>query len=366
MERRVVLAMSGGVDSSVAAYLLKEQGYEVIGLFMRTGAHTETPERRAKTCCSVSDALDARAVADRLDIPFYVLDFEREFGRIMDDFADEYLAGRTPNPCVLCNVWLKFGKLWAYGRQVGAQFVATGHYAQIRPDAAGQPRVARAADPEKDQSYVLSGIRKELLPQILLPVGGYRKADIRGLARGRAAGSRQAGQPGDLLHPRRRLPGVRAAPPARRRDLGANGGHRRHRARAAFGHRGVHDRPAPRSGHSRHGGAQVRRRDRAGPADGGCRPARGPRKNRPGSLPVQLARAGPRGAGFLSGPDPPPSSARAGDRRTATRARARVHFETPQPAVAPGQIVAVYQDGWILGGGWIDRAIDGPQNSGCQ
>ena len=120
MGRRVVLAMSGGVDSSVAAVLLKAQGYEVIGIFMRTGAAVEDAERRAKTCCSVADALDARNVADRLDIAFYALDYERDFARIEDYFAEEYLAGRTPNPCVMCNIWLKFGKLWSYGKQVEA------------------------------------------------------------------------------------------------------------------------------------------------------------------------------------------------------------------------------------------------------
>src|SRR5438309_558167 len=159
MGSRVVLAMSGGVDSSVAAHLLKEQGHEVIGLFMRTGAHGESQERRAKTCCSATDALDAQAVADRLDISFYALDFERDFARIMDRFADEYAAGRTPNPCVLCNSWLKFGKLWAYGRQVGADFVATGHYARMATDPEGRPRVSRGADPAKDQSYVLFGLQ---------------------------------------------------------------------------------------------------------------------------------------------------------------------------------------------------------------
>ena len=131
---RVVLAMSGGVDSSVSAHLLKEQGHEVIGLFMRTGAHSDSPDSRAdhkKGCCSALDAGDARRVADRLDIPFYALDFEKDFGRIIDYFADEYLAGRTPNPCVVCNNWLKFGKLWAYGKQLEADFIATGHYAQV-------------------------------------------------------------------------------------------------------------------------------------------------------------------------------------------------------------------------------------------
>src|SRR5947209_4655438 len=131
---RVVLAMSGGVDSSVAAYLLKRQGYEVIGLFMRTGAHgndsAATPAHK-KGCCSALDAGDARRVADRLDIPFYALDFERDFDRIIDYFADEYLAGRTPNPCVVCNNWLKFGKLWSYGKSLDADFIATGHYARM-------------------------------------------------------------------------------------------------------------------------------------------------------------------------------------------------------------------------------------------
>src|SRR6059058_579303 len=118
MAARVVLAMSGGVDSSVAAYLLKRQGYDVIGLFMRTGAHggDEGPAHK-KGCCSALDAGDARRVADRLDIPFYALDFERDFERIIDYFADEYLAGRAPNPCAVCNTWLKFGKLWSYGKQ---------------------------------------------------------------------------------------------------------------------------------------------------------------------------------------------------------------------------------------------------------
>lgn len=182
---RVVLAMSGGVDSSVAAYLLKEQGYEVIGLFMRTGVHAPEDERAShkKGCCSAIDAGDARRVADRLDIPFYALDFESEFSRIMDYFADEYLAGRTPNPCVVCNNWLKFGKLWSYGKQLQADFVATGHYARI-VDRNGTHELHTGADAGKDQSYVLFGLRRSLLKHILFPVGGFRKDEIRALARG--------------------------------------------------------------------------------------------------------------------------------------------------------------------------------------
>jgi tRNA-specific 2-thiouridylase len=183
MGQRVVLAMSGGVDSSVAAALLKSQGFEVLGIFMRTGTTAQDEGRKSKTCCSVADAIDAQCVADRLDIPFYALDFERDFARIKDYFVDEYLAGRTPNPCVMCNIWLKFGKLWEYGKQVGADFVATGHYARIAHDDAGAARVARAVDRGKDQSYVLFGLRRELLPNVLFPVGGYTKSEIRSIAR---------------------------------------------------------------------------------------------------------------------------------------------------------------------------------------
>src|SRR6202047_1762741 len=150
MAARVVLAMSGGVDSSVAAYLLRQQGYEVIGLFMRTGVHGPEDGRadHKKGCCSALDAGDARRVADRLDLPFYALDFEREFDRIIDYFAEEYLSGRTPNPCVVCNSWLKFGQLWSYGQQLEADYIATGHYAQVRLGDAVE--LHRAEDADKD------------------------------------------------------------------------------------------------------------------------------------------------------------------------------------------------------------------------
>jgi tRNA-uridine 2-sulfurtransferase len=184
MPGRVVLAMSGGVDSSVSAYLLKEQGYDVIGLFMRTGVHGADDSRadRKKGCCSAIDAGDGRRVADRLDIPFYALDFEQEFDRIIDYFADEYLAGRTPNPCVVCNNWLKFGKLWSFGKQLDADFIATGHYAQVIQSDGGF-ELHRGVDPEKDQSYVLHGIRRSILPHLLFPIGGMRKEQVRQIAR---------------------------------------------------------------------------------------------------------------------------------------------------------------------------------------
>jgi tRNA-uridine 2-sulfurtransferase len=185
MAARVVLAMSGGVDSSVSAVLLQQQGYEVIGLFMRTGTHTEEAdvrEDRKKGCCSAIDAGDARRVADKLDIPFYALDFEREFNQIIDYFADEYLKGRTPNPCVVCNNWLKFGQLWTFGQQLQADFIATGHYAQvIRKN--GVAELHKGLDADKDQSYVLHGIKREVLQHLLFPIGGMSKPEVREIAR---------------------------------------------------------------------------------------------------------------------------------------------------------------------------------------
>ena len=133
MTKRVVIAMSGGVDSSVAAHFLIEQGYDVIGLFMRLGNTTITPspDRKTATCCSAEDARDARNVASFLGIPFYVLNFEDEFNSIIEYFCDEYLKGRTPNPCIICNQELKFGKLLRFADYLKADYVATGHFARI-------------------------------------------------------------------------------------------------------------------------------------------------------------------------------------------------------------------------------------------
>ena len=194
---RVVLAMSGGVDSSASALLLQRQGYEVVGLFMRSGASVDVcatdggnllpilPARAHKQgCCSASDAADARRVADRLDIPFHALDFREEFGRIKDYFADEYLAGRTPNPCVMCNVWLKFGRLWEFAQQIGADRIATGHYARVQAvGPQGAAGLFRGRDGAKDQSYVLFGIERSILERVLFPVGDQTKPEIRELAR---------------------------------------------------------------------------------------------------------------------------------------------------------------------------------------
>src|SRR4051812_24792475 len=186
---RVVLAMSGGVDSSVAAHLLVEQRHEVIGVFMRHGEQSPAAcdigiDRldHKQGCCTATDANDARRVADKLGIPFYALNLQAEFVQIIDYFVNEYTAGRTPNPCVQCNNWIKFGKLFHYADSVGAEFVATGHYARLETLADSSTALLRGVDAAKDQSYVLFGIRSELLPRMMLPVGHLEKPAIRRMA----------------------------------------------------------------------------------------------------------------------------------------------------------------------------------------
>jgi tRNA-specific 2-thiouridylase len=219
--------MSGGVDSSVAAHLLVEQGHDVIGVFMRHGEQSpvaacaaeftgslalqsravdtrlavqdraatlnrsalesqatgalpivERPDHK-QGCCTAADAQDARRVADKLAIPFYALNLQEEFAQIIDYFVDEYTRGRTPNPCVQCNNWIKFGKLFDYADGVGAEYVATGHYARLAQQGEGRFSLLRGVDAKKDQSYVLFGIAQELLARMLLPVGAFDKPTIR-------------------------------------------------------------------------------------------------------------------------------------------------------------------------------------------
>lgn len=196
----IVLAMSGGVDSSVAAHLLTEAGHEVTGVFMRHGEESvqacqtddgaPSPllpilQGRAdhkQGCCSASDAIDARRVADKLGIPFYSLNLQKDFRRIVDYFVDDYTHGRTPNPCVMCNNWIKFGRLFEFADGLDADFVATGHYAQIGLAENGEYALLRGRDSNKDQSYALFGVARERLSRMLLPVGDFEKTEIRSRA----------------------------------------------------------------------------------------------------------------------------------------------------------------------------------------
>jgi len=181
-QRRVVIAMSGGVDSSVAAALLKAAGHEVIGVTLQLYDHGEALARQG-ACCAGQDIHDARRVADRLAIPHYVLDYEQRFkATVMQSFADSYAAGETPIPCVTCNQAIKFQELLTTAQDLDAEMLATGHYIQRRAGAKG-PELYRARDASRDQSYFLFATTRAQLDQLLFPLGAMLKADVRALAR---------------------------------------------------------------------------------------------------------------------------------------------------------------------------------------
>ncbi len=181
---RIVVAMSGGVDSSVAAGWLKQQGYDVIGISLQLHDQAEKADNKFGTCCSLSDIQDARQVAEKMGIPFYVANMETQFEEsVIDDFVTEYLNGRTPNPCVKCNEKVKFSKLMDWAMDLGADYLATGHYARIQFDPeADRHELAKGLDPAKDQSYFLFTMRNEDLSRTLFPVGGLEKNQVREMA----------------------------------------------------------------------------------------------------------------------------------------------------------------------------------------
>lgn len=183
-KKRIVVAMSGGVDSSVAAYLLKGDGYDVIGVTIKTWSNDECRDEKSKGCCSIRDIQDARAVARKLDIPYYVLDLSADFKeKVIDYFVDEYLIGRTPNPCIECNRHIKFGILLQKADELGAEFVATGHYAKKCFDSKENKYFIQEGDDQnKDQSYVLFGLTQAQLARTLLPIGELQKPKVREVA----------------------------------------------------------------------------------------------------------------------------------------------------------------------------------------
>lgn len=343
---RVLLAMSGGVDSSACASLLQQAGHEVVGVFMRNGVSAAGPARE-KSCCSASDARDAAAVAERLGIPFYSVDYAAEFGGLMDHFAAEYRAGRTPNPCVLCNTELKFGHLFSLADSVGAELVATGHYARVVDG-----RMYTAVDADKDQTYYLFGVEREALRRVLFPLGGMTKPEAR--AQAEAAGLRTA-------HKRESM------------DICfvTSGDYQALvRSRGGAGRAGVFVDEAGREVGSHDGvdGFTVGQR-RGLPAMGtpyyvaGIDPATGTVRITPkAGLLSDVALV--RGLNWLVGAPEGPIEAQVKIRARSTPIPARleplqddalrVHFAAPAEAVTPGQAAVFYDGDLVLGGGWLD------------
>jgi len=353
----VVVAMSGGVDSSVAAWLLGRQGFERVGLFMRNGVHVGEEEARKKSCCSVGDARDARMVAAALGIPFQAVDLKEEFGAIIRYFLSEYSGGRTPNPCAVCNRDLKFGRLFAFADELGAEYVATGHYARIERDPGndGRPRVLRGVDVDKDQSYQLFCVREENLRRTLLPLGGLRKGAVRALAS--EAGIRTAEKPDSQE--------ICFVPSNDYRLLLEQHGVELHPGELVdTGGRVL----------GRHAGTErftIGQRRGLGIATGvplyvvDIQPASGRvvlgSAEECGSAGLEAEQLN--WIGFAPPAGPFRAEVQVRYRHTAAPAtlevdgeRLRVRFDEPQMAVAPGQGAAVYRGERLLGGGWIARA----------
>ncbi len=351
---RVMVAMSGGVDSSVAAAMMLEAGHEVVGLTMKL--RDTTPEEQAGkgSCCSPDDLADARLVCDTLGIPHYVVDYRELFRRqVIEPFAESYLAGRTPNPCVLCNDHVKFAPLLERARLLDADALVTGHYARLVDGSDGRPRLLKAVDPDKDQSYFLFGVPEEVLAATRFPLGDLDKDAVRDKARAFGLPTWDKADSEDICfvphgNYARIVEEVAGEAPPEGPLLDEAG-------QVVGRHRGVHHYTV-----GQRKGIGVAAPERLyvlgvdGPAGTVTVGGRG-----------RLLAAGleARRCRWFERPDGRRVEARIRYRHGGVGAevvtegeRALVRFDAPQVAVAPGQALVVYEGDRVLGGGWIERA----------
>ncbi len=357
-ECRIVVAMSGGVDSSVVAALAADTGAEVIGITLQLYDYGAATGRKG-ACCAGDDIADARAVCDRLGIAHYVFDHESAFREdVVEQFADEYLAGRTPVPCIRCNMGPKFTDLFRMARELGADCLATGHYVQ-RIETPEGPHLHRAVDPARDQSYFLYGTTQEQLDYIRFPLGGLPKTKVRELAE--AAGLRNAAKPDsqDICF----VPdGNYAGIVTKLRPEGAVPGAIVHAATGEVlgQHKGViHFTVGQRKGLDIGGQPEplyvialdaANREVRVGPKRMlAVDAAQLIETNRIGALPDELLTAKVRS---LAKPVPIILEGPLGDGMAS-----RIRFDTPEFGVAPGQAAVIYAGERVVGGGWIDSTV---------